>query len=217
MRRFITGYLLLFLLSILPGCSSYRVYVQGVDLDHFIESRPVAPDAREVKREAAYHNDLGVLLEREGELESALEQYRIARRKDPTLILAYINAGNVFVKLNKLTEAEKLYRQALDQEPDQALALNNLAWVFILRGEDLTSAIGLLERAIEVDQENRYLYLDSLGWALYRDGRVAEAVETLNDALKETPPEETYLLGEAHYHLGIIHHEQGESRPADEH
>jgi tetratricopeptide (TPR) repeat protein len=50
------------------------------------------------KRNAAYHNDLGVLLEKKGELTDALEQYRLARTEDPDLILAYINAGNVNVK-----------------------------------------------------------------------------------------------------------------------
>ena len=217
MKYRLTAYPILLLILSHIGCSSYRVYVQGIDLDHFIESRPVAPDAQEVKREAAYHNDLGVLLEREDNLEDALEQYRLARRKDPTLVLAYINAGNVYVKLNKLTEAEKFYRQALDREPDQTEALNNLAWVYILLQENLRSAIGLLEQAIEVDQENRYRYLDSLGWALYREGRVEEAIQTLNTAIEETPPEETYLLGETYYHLGLIYHEQGERRAADEH
>jgi len=50
------------------------------------------------KRNVAYHNDLGVRLEKEGELTDALEQYRLTRTEDPDLILAYINAGNVNVK-----------------------------------------------------------------------------------------------------------------------
>ena len=211
-----TGYFLVALLA-LSGCSSYRVTVQGVPLDHFIESRTVSSDSLSAKREAAYHNDLGVLLEREGDLAGALEQYRIARKQDPDLVLAYINAGNVNVKLKKLTEAEDLYQKALNKDPKQPEALNNLAWVHILQGENLTEAITLLERAIEADPENRYRYLDSLGWAMYRDGRTEESIETLKRALAETPPEEKYLLGETHYHLGLIYHGEAKSDLAEEH
>jgi len=201
----------------LYGCSNYRVTVQGVPLDHFIDSRPVAADSVAARRKAAYHNDLGVLLEREGELTGALEQYRLARREDPTLVLAYINAGNVNVKLGKLTEAEDLYRQAIKMDPDQPEALNNLAWVYILRGEKPEEAIQLLERAIQADQENRYRYLDSLGWAFYRDGRTDEALDILKQALAETPPEEKYLLGETHYHLGLIYRDEGKTSLAEDH
>ncbi|MFH1038623.1 MAG: tetratricopeptide repeat protein [PVC group bacterium] len=205
------------LIFVSASCSGYRMTVQGVNLDHFIESRPAASDTRTKEEEAVYHNDLGVLLEREGDLDGALAQYRIARQKDPGLVFAYINAGNVLVKMNQLTEAEQLYRQALEQEPDQPQALNNLAWVLLLRGRSPADAIALLKRAIDVDRENRYLYLDSLGWALYRDGRGEEARETLTRALEETPPEEDYLRGETHYHLGLICRERGENRAADEH
>jgi tetratricopeptide (TPR) repeat protein len=214
--RIITG-LFFAICFALSGCSSYRVTIQGVTLDHFIESRPVAPDSMAARRKAAYHNDLGVLLEKEGELTDALEQYRLARKEDPDLVLAYINAGNVNVKLEKLTEAEDLYRHALELDPDQTEALNNLAWVHILRGENLDEAVTLLERAIRADQENSYRYLDSLGWAMYIEGKADEAMDTLKKALSETPPEEKYLLGETHYHLGLIYRGEGETSLAENH
>ena len=208
--------LLVFLLS-LAGCSNYRVFVQGVDLDHFMPSQTAPMDSRTMKREGAYHNDRGVLLEKEGDLDGALKQYRLARRKDPTLTRAYINAGNVYIKLNQLGQAEELYLQALEREPEQPQALNNLAWVYIIRRKNLPAAIGLLERAIKADRENRYLYLDSLGWALYRKGREEEAISTLKSALEEPPLAENYLRGEAHYHLSLIYHERGEEEAAADH
>ncbi len=214
---FIVPFFLSLLVFVSAACSGYRMTVQGVNLDHFIESHPAGAGAPDLQQEAVYHNDLGVLLERDGDLRGALTQYQLARKKDPDLVLAYINAGNVLVKMNELIEAEQLYRQALEREPDQPQALNNMAWVLLLRGEKPAGAITLLERAIEVDAENRYRYLDSLGWALYRDGRIEEAAQTLARALEETPPAEDYLLGETHYHLGLICLERGEKQAADEH
>ena len=209
------GTIPLFLLSLaLAGCSSYRVVVQGVEVDRLVESRtgPAAPEG--VRREAVFHNDLGVFLERDGDLEGALEQYRIARAKDRGLTAAYINAGNVHVKLGELDQAAKLYREALEREPDNPRALNNLAWVMVMEDRDLEEAVELLERALAADPEHRYLYLDSLGWALFRSGKIAAARETLREALEQTPEDETYLLAETHYHLGVILKEAGKREEA---
>ena len=70
------------------------------------------------KRKAAYHNDLGVLLEKEGELTDALEQYRLARTEDPDLILAYINAGNVNVSgEGEASRAQDHFRKSMEIYP----------------------------------------------------------------------------------------------------
>lgn len=192
----------------ISACSHYQVTVQGINLDHLAASRKAPQPDRLRDAEAAYHNDLGVLLEREGDLEGALEHYKTAQKKDPKLNVAYINAGNVCVKLNNLAGAVYYYCTALDLEPDHPQALNNLAWVYILQGENLLSAISLLEKAIATDPHHRYRYLDSLGWAHYRNDNQEEAIAVLQSALEQTPLEETYLLGETHYHLGLIYHSQ---------
>ncbi len=205
-------YLFLLLCPVLAGCSSYRVVVQGVEIDRMIASRPADPE--EAERLAAFHNDLGVLLEGEGDLEGALEQYRIAREKDPGLVSAYVNAGNVRFKLGEPDRAERLYREALEIDPDNPRALNNLAWVMVTGNRDLEDAVELLKRALAADPENRYRYLDSLGWARYRRGETEAARSILEEALDLTPEEETYLRAETHYHLGLLLHETGERGPA---
>lgn len=198
----------------LAGCSSYRVVVQGVEVDRLLESRTAPADPEEEGRQAAFHNDLGVLLEREGDLEGAREQYRLARDRDPGLVLAYINAGNVEVKLNELEAAKRLYREALERDPANPQALNNLAWVMVMENRDLDGAAALLNRALAADPEHPYLYLDTMGWALYRQGEVEAARETLRRALDQTPEDETYLRSEAHYHLAVILKEAGKEEEA---
>ena len=166
----------------------------------------VSGDGREGELTAAYHNDLGVLFEREGNLKEALKQYRLAREIDPGLVVASINAGNVWIKLDNLQQAVSCYRFALEREPDHPRALNNLAWVYILMGEQLDEAVSLLKKAIASDPDHRYRYLDSLGWAYYLKGETETGLKTLLSALEETPGEETHLLAETHYHLGRIYH-----------
>ncbi len=212
MIRTIGKYLILLLCPALAGCSSYRVVVQGVEVDRMIASRPADPE--EEKRLAAFHNDLGVLLEAEGDLEEALEQYRTARAIDPGLVAAYVNAGNVRFKLGDLEEAKRLYREALEREPENPRALNNLAWVMVMEDRDLEEAVELLERALAADPEHQYRYLDSLGWARYRRGETDAALAILREALEQTPEEETYLLAETYYHLGVILRETGDREGA---
>ena len=55
-----------------------------------------------------------------------------------------------------------------------APALNSLGYTLADRGQRLPEAVGFIERALKVDPDNPS-YLDSLGWALFKQGRAAEA------------------------------------------
>ena len=209
-------WLFLFLTTTLGGCSRYRVSVQGVDLD--LLNRSFSPQSfPQSKTPAAGHNNLGIILEKGGNLSGALAQYRLALEADPELIVAYINAGNICFKLNNFAGADYYYREALRLNPDNPRALNNLAWLFLKKNEEIPAAIILIRKAVSADADHSYLYLDSLGWALYQNKEPEEAIRTLKTALEETPEEKTYLLSETHYHLGLIYLEQGEKEKALSH
>jgi tetratricopeptide (TPR) repeat protein len=55
--------------------------------------------------------------------------------------------------MGRLEEAERLYRQALERDPRNAIAVVGLARLAIERGEDV-EAFGLAARALELDPEN---------------------------------------------------------------
>jgi len=209
----------LLLAAALPlcGCADYAVTVQGIPLDRLAQSDTAAAASAESGREAARLNNAGVLREREGDLPGALRRYQLALELDPSFVTAWVNAGNVHLKLADPDEAERCYRTALELDPDQPRALNNLAWSYLVRGERVSEAAGLLERAIASDPERRWLYLDSLGWARYREGKTDEAIALLSEALSATPDTEDALRAEAHYHLGWIRKERGENAEAAEH
>jgi len=205
----IFGVLIGALLLIAEGCTGYRLSLQGFELDRLTESRMAKNEGEKYENAAAYHNDIGVLFEREGKLEEALKHYRIARQIDPALLIASVNAGNVWVKLDNFQQAVSCYRFVLHRQPEHPRALNNLAWVYILMGEQLDEAVLLLNKAIAADPEHRYRYLDSLGWARYLKGETEAALEILLNALEETPEEEAQLLAETHYHAGRIYCSRG--------
>jgi tetratricopeptide (TPR) repeat protein len=57
------------------------------------------------------------------------------------------------------------------------------------RGQNLTEAVQLIKRALDLDPQNGY-FVDSLGWVYYQQGRYAEALNELQRAVslaKEDP------------------------------
>ena len=67
-----------------------------------------------------------------------------------------------------------------------APALNSLGYTLADRGQRLPEAVGFIERALKVDPDNPS-YLDSLGWALYKQGRATEAEAQLRKAAQALP------------------------------
>lgn len=78
-----------------------------------------------------------------------------------------------------MDRAAHWYRQALDQVPDNASALNNLA--YIVTATDPRGAVRLAERALRQDPNNPDV-LDTLGMALLAAGDATRARERLNQA-----------------------------------
>jgi putative PEP-CTERM system TPR-repeat lipoprotein len=88
------------------------------------------------------------------------------------------------------------YRAALKIEPDNALLLNNLAWVLAESGDSTASQ--LAEQAYRQAPFNANV-VDTYGWALVQNGQTAKGVELLRAASNLAPnnPEIRLHLGKA--------------------
>ncbi len=102
--------------------------------------------------------------------------------------------SNSYLGLKEYAKAEAELRAVLEDDPDDALALNNLGYNLADQGRNLPEAEALIRRAIEIDRFERAklgtpepeagTYLDSLGWVLFRRGKLAEAREALERAAR---------------------------------
>ena len=97
---------------------------------------------------AAEHNDLGVAYERSGQNELAGREYRKALRRDRHFAVARVNLGNLAAASGRWGEAERCYRAALSERPDDGDAMNNLASALLKRGRHLDEAEALASRAV---------------------------------------------------------------------
>lgn len=142
-KKDISRFLLLALCSLLffSSCSLPRIHIL---------KDPLTPQE---------HLNLGVTYEKQGDFENAIKQYKLAAPKIPQ---GYLFLGNVYFQQGDLDQAEEFYRQVMEEEPENADALNNLAWLYYTKRENLDEAEKLAVRAMELNPAKKKIYLDTL-------------------------------------------------------
>jgi type IV pilus assembly protein PilF len=116
------------------------------------------------KSEAARLNmDLGISYLRQGEYESALIKLEKSLQEEPNNPTAHRALGLTYERLGANDKAEKEYRTAVKQAPQDADALNQLG-VFLCMKGDQSEAMSLFDRAINVPlYQSRYLLYTNAG------------------------------------------------------
>ena len=107
-----------------------------------------------------------------------LEQARQQFGDDQTLAMRF---ANVYERGGRLGDAEKELRKLIAEDPLNADALNSLSYMFAEHNERLPEAVDLAQRALKIEPGNP-AYLDTLGWALFKQGRFDDAADPLAKA-----------------------------------
>jgi predicted Zn-dependent protease len=104
--------------------------------------------------------------------------------------------------------SEESLRRVLEKDPDNATALNNLGYFLVERNERLTEALEMIQRAVKAEPTNSS-FLDSLGWAYFKLGKLDEAERQLKEAARRDPASSTIQE-----HLGDVFQKQGKAAEA---
>lgn len=105
-------------------------------------------------------------------------------------------------RLNKLEELERDLRRLIQMKPEHAHAYNALGYTLADRTPRLAEAMELLQKALQLAPNDPFIQ-DSMGWALYRGGRLTEAEGYLKRAYAARPdPEIAAHLGEVLWQQG---------------
>jgi len=115
----------------------------------------------------------------------------------------FYHRGIAFERSNLWQKAEADFHRALELSPDQPLVLNYLGYSWADKGQNLERARDMIQKAA-ARRPNDGAITDSLGWVLFRMGRIAEAVKLLERAVELEPEDPTINghLGDAYWAAG---------------
>lgn len=155
-------------------------------------SEGVDPEAAIAHNEAALalsptlwlaNRRLGTLYARQGMFAKAtglLAAAAAARPDDGTLLLLGLAAE----RNDDIPVAIDAYERLVAAAPDDALALNQYAWLLVRKTDDLDRALALATKADALSPGNATI-LDTLGWVKFRLGDVAGSLRALRAAYGE--------------------------------
>ena len=124
---------------------------------------------------------------------AVLEKGLAEHPDDPDLLY---DSAMVAEKLDRLDVVEARLTRLIEQKPDSAQALNSLGYTLVDRTPRVAEGFALIERAHKLSPKDPFI-LDSMGWALFRLGRLDAAEDYLRRAYAERPdPEIAAHLGE---------------------
>lgn len=145
-------------------------------------------------RDAAAYNSRGHTYYRMGDYQAAINDYARAIRIDPQSAAAYTNRGDAYADLGYYREAANDYRAAIRIDSNLGRAYQSAAWLMATCPEEsyrnAERAVQAARKAIELDGDDDYRYLDTLAAALANAGQFDEAAE-IQAKVIELAPDET--------------------------
>jgi tetratricopeptide (TPR) repeat protein len=128
-------------------------------------------------------------------------------KKEDKIYLLFLK-GALADRQKHTDQAETLFRESLDIDPNNAMTLNYMGYMFADKGLRLPEALKLVRKAVEQEPMNG-AYLDSLGWVYFKMGEYEMAEENLRQAVERDQTDPT-----VHDHLGDLYEKTGRIRLA---
>lgn len=116
-------------------------------------------------------------------------------REKPGNAELYAAYGGMLLEKGRYKEAEEFLKKSLDTDPNQAITMNNLAWLYATSPPPYfkpEAALELAERAASREPEPHIL--DTLAEAYYVNGDYRKALETIQQALSKAVDKRDYYL-----------------------
>jgi putative PEP-CTERM system TPR-repeat lipoprotein len=154
------------------------------------------------------HLMLGNLYSRRNSNSEAMGAFKDALRINREYVPAYVAQGVLLEKMGKQKEAIRKYRDALAKSEYNIAALNNLAYLCADGYGSPREALQLIITAYKQDPGNPNI-LDTLGYALMKNGKKEDSRKALEKAAALLPNNPTVL-----YHLALSYREAGDRRQA---
>ena len=151
---------------------------------------------------------LGLLQRQLGQYDAALASFEQAGNADPHNADAFLNQAVLLDALGKRKEAADAYSKVLGINPENWMALNNLAFIDADTGTNLDQAMTFAERA-KKEVPNSPDVSDTLGYVYYQKNLNSEALRIFRQVVQDNPQRSTF-----HFHLAMALRKDGDKQGA---
>ena len=133
-----------------------------------------------------FRTRLGSLYTYSSKEEKAIEVLQGVLDADSDNVDANYWIGLSYQARGNFEKAEYYLRKAVALAPDREEGYNALGYLFAEYSTNLDEAVELIKKALEKSPENG-AYLDSLGWAYFKQGKLTAALDHLEKAVSYIP------------------------------
>jgi tetratricopeptide (TPR) repeat protein len=151
---------------------------------------------------------LGVMQRELAEYEAALASFEQAGSTNPRSADAFLNQAMLLDALARTKEAIDAYNKVLGIDPENSVALNNVAFLNAQAGANLDQAMTFAERAKKKYPKNPEIS-DTLGFVYFQKNLNVEALRIFRQVVEDEPKNATF-----HLHLAMALLKQGDKQGA---
>lgn len=173
----------------------------GQALTAFKKSYEVKPNTKSL-------NIIANIMVSQGKQSDAIDFLNRELEKSAKNLFAHFKLASIYKKQKNVSETEKHYLAILAEQPDNALVLNNLAWLYYQ--QDNPKALSYGEKAYRKAPKSA-VFADTYGTILVKQGELARGVKILEKASKQAP-----TAYDIQYHLANAYMLSGENKKAIE-
>ena len=156
---------------------------------------------------------LGQVEAAQGSASQALATYQQSIKEHPREIGFYILAGELYESQKNWDQAKTMYQKALEIQPDNALASNNLAYVLLQQGGNVDVALAMAQTARRGMPESSNA-ADTLGWAYFQKGVYQSAIQMFQESLRLSERRGAADDPAVHYHLAMAYEKLNQTSQA---
>ncbi len=148
--------------------------------------------------------ELASVLRLQGNYRRAIDTLRKAALLQPKDPRPTAMLSSLLEMTNQQQEAKALARKALNQDPNNKAAMNNLAYLLAETGDNLDQALKLSQQAVNGGPREPY-FQDTLGFVYLRKGKNDQAMQIFDQLVRGFPNEPVFA-----YHLGMTYFQMGD-------
>lgn len=169
-----------------------------------VQAREAYARAHELAPSSLNARRVAQMAQRSGSAEEARRVLEAWLGVDPEDVQAMLILAILHQEDGRTDRAEALYKEVISRDPDQAVALNNLTWIYLARNDP--QALETARRAHELQPAPAMTH--TYGWTLVEHGDVSRGLPLIESAARDAP------LPEVRYHLAVALSRSGDDARA---